>query len=1174
MDFRILGPLEVSLDGRAVPLGGKKQRALLALLLLHANEALSSDRLIDELWGESPPETVTTMLQVYISRLRKALGAERIVTRAPGYLLHVEPGELDLERFESLAAAGREALSAAQAAAAAERLHDALSLWRGAGLADFASEPFAQREIGRLEELRLATLEERIEADLALGRHAELVGELEALVQEHPLRERLRGQLMLALYRSGRQAEALEAYQETRRTLVEELGIEPSRTLQELERAILNQDSELDSPASAQQPRPDDRSRSGTVFVGREQELGELLAGLAEALRGSGRLFLLSGEPGIGKSRLADELVTRARERGARILVGRCWEAGGAPAYWPWVQSLRSYVREVSPGLLASQLGRGAPDVAQILPELRELLPDLPVPPPLDPEAARFRLFDSVSAFVRSAAAARPIVLVLDDLHAADTPSLLLLELLARQLAEARLLVLGAYRDVDPTLGEALSSSLAELAREPATRLLALSRLGEPDVASFIQLSAGVEAPETLVAAIYRETEGNPLFVGEVVRLLAAEGRLEEPGTLARLAVPQGVRAVIGRRLRRLSDECRHILTLASVLGREFALDALEGVSGLSGDELLETLDEAVGARVVTEVPGALARLRFAHALIRDTLYDELPKSRRVRLHRQVGEGLESLYSQSPEPHLAELAHHFFEAAPGGNAARAVEYARRAGDRAVALLAYEEAVRLYRTALEALDLTGVGEDKARCELLLALGDAQARGGDGAAAKETFLRAAELARTLDAPVQLGRAALGYGGRFVWAAAGSDRRLVELLEEALERLGTADSTLRVRLLARLAGALRDQHAREPRATLSREAVEAARRLGDPPTLAYALDGRFCSIMWPENPEERIGIASELMRVAKDAGEPERALAGRYYRTMTVLELGDLPSVKTELEIIARLAEELRQPAQLWLVVVTRATLAIFEGRFAEAEQLIVQALALGRRAQASDAVLSHRIQLFALHRERGGLESLEEMIARSIDEFPARPLFRCLLASLQAELGRESEARAGLEDLAADDFAALPLRNEWLFSMGFLAEVAGSLGDARRAATMYKLLLPYAGRNACTADYICTGSVSRSLGVLAATMSRWNEGARHFEDALDMNAHMGARPWVARTQHDYARMLLARDGPGDRERAGELLDSALARAKELGMIALERKVTALVGQAGAVEARRGA
>jgi DNA-binding SARP family transcriptional activator len=526
MEFKILGPLAIEEDGRSVDPGGPRQRALLAILLLHRREVVSAERLIDELYGSTAPVSAATSLRAQVSRLRKALRLEGIVqTRSGGYVLEPAPDTVDADRFERLVAEGRRLRADDEIRSAAERFREALGLWRGSALADFVYDDFAQSEIARLEELRIAAIEERIAAELDLGRHTELVGELERLVREFPVRERLRGQLMLALYRSERQSEALAVYQEGRRYLSEELGLEPGAPLRELEKAILRHESALDLDTSSL-GKPMESEDSKGIFVGRARELEELRAGVDDAFAGHGRLFLLVGEPGIGKSRLVEEVMRQARARGARVLVGRCWEAGGAPAYWPWVQSLRAYIRDREPRELREELGPDAGDVAQLFPELRRLFPDLPEPPAQGSEGARFRLFDALAAFLENAARGRPLVLVLDDLHAADEPSLLLLRFLARELRASRLLIVGAYRDVDPTLQDPLVTALAELVREPVTQRLALDGIVEAEVAEYIALTTGVEPEPAVVEEIYAETDGNPLFVGEIVRLLAAEGRL------------------------------------------------------------------------------------------------------------------------------------------------------------------------------------------------------------------------------------------------------------------------------------------------------------------------------------------------------------------------------------------------------------------------------------------------------------------------------------------------------------------------------------------------------------------------------------------------------------------------------------------------------------------------
>jgi DNA-binding SARP family transcriptional activator len=1169
--FRVLGPIEAARGAESLQLGGGKQRALLAILLLHANEVVSSDRLIDELWGEAPPETAAKALQVHVSQLRKLLEPERgagdpgrvLITRPPGYVLAIGPEQLDLTRFDQLAREGRQALDASDPQRAATLLREALALWRGPALADIAFEPFAQAEAARLEELRVAALEDRIQADLECGRHAEVVGELESLVAAEPLRERPRAELMLALYRSGRQAEALEIYRDARRTLTEELGIEPGRELKELEVRILEQDPALELARLPQEPEEVDSG--GAPFVGRDAELGELSVGLNAAIAGRGGLFLLVGEPGIGKSRLAGEVTRQARARGAQVLVGRCWEAGGAPAYWPWVQSLRAYVEQANSDTLRSQLAGGAADLAQLVPELRDLFPDLPEPTP-ETEGARFGLFDSTARFLRNVAGSRPLVIVLDDLHAADEPSLLLLLFFAGEISDSRILVVGTYRDVDPTVHDPLASTLAELAREQVTRRIQLGGLTDANVARYIELASDEEAPKELVAAIHAETEGNPLFVGEVVRLLAAEGRLAavDAKALWTLGIPQGVREVIGRRLGRLSAECSQVLTLASVLGREVALDALERLSELSAAELLDVLDEAVEARILASVPGSPGRLGFGHALIRQTLYDQLTTPRRVQLHRRAAEALEALYAPDPDPHLSELAYHFFEAAPGGDVDKALDYARRAAERALEQLAYEEAARFYRQALQALELKPSIDPPTQCELLLGRGEALARAGSLAEAKEGFLAAAEAARSSGLSEHLARAALGYGGRYSFARAGSDRRLVPLLEEALRTLGEEESILRARLMARLAAALRDQATLEPRTTLSSQAVDIARRLGDKVALTDALISYFTAT-WTPDAARLLPIAEEIGRLAEEAGDTERTFQGLFLEYVAALTLGEPERVARLIERHRALSGALKQPALQWLNVVLRSVRALLRGDFDEGERLAEEALQVGEHAQSWDAGFSYRMTLFILRRERGRLEEIDGLIRGSIEEYAGYRSLRCLVPLIDCELGRNEDAARRFDELAADEFSALPADAEYLFCLSILSEVASELSDADRATVLYRLLEPYGRLNALASGEVSLGCVARYVGLAAATVERWSDAERSFDQALRVNARMEARPWVAHTQHDYARMLLARDEPADRARARELLSAPLDTYRELGMEPWVARATADLSRA---------
>jgi class 3 adenylate cyclase len=899
---------------------------------------------------------------------------------------------------------------------------------------------------------------------------------------------------------------------------------------------------------------------AGGIFVGREKEMDELRAGMEDALSGRGRLLMLVGEPGIGKTRTSEELATYAGLRNAQVLWGRCYEGEGAPAYWPWVQVVRSYVHERDPQALMSDMGPGAADIAEVVSEVRERLPGLPKPPTLEPEQARFRLFDSITTFLKNASVRQPLVLVLDDLHWADKPSLLLLQFLARELRGGRLLVLGTYRDVELRRQHPLSQTLADLAREGLSHRVLLRGLTQRDVARFIEITAGVSPPDSLVEAVYKETEGNPFFVNEIVRLLVADGRLEQPETVTSwsVTIPQGVREVVGRRLDHLSEDCNRVLTIGSVIGREFPLSVLEKVSEVKGDRLLEALEEAVGARVITEVPRAADQYSFSHALIRETLYEELSTTRRVRLHRRIGEVLEGL---DAEGNLPQLAYHFAEAAQGGDVDKAIDYAVRAAERAVALLAYEDAVGHYERALQTLELKEPRDESQRCELLLAMGEAQERAGDVPKSRETFQMAAEAARGLGDAERLARAALGFGLN-IGEVGVIDEPLIELLDEALGTLPQEDSALRARAMARLAGCLTWSEREEERGPLSREAVEMARRLGDHETLAFTLSFRHQVVWQPQLVHERLPLATEIIEAAERAGSKVGMASGYMWRIADLLELGDIESVDRDIESYARLVDEMRQHNLQWNVALLHAMRATLDGRFDEGERFAREALAAGQRGMSPTALQFFGVQTFWIRREQGRLQELEAGQRAFTERYPLVPAWRSGLAYLYAELGREEEAREQFEVLAANDFEALPFDANWPIGMTLLAEVCATLGDVERAAVLYEKLLPYAEQCVVIGPAgTCNGSVSRYLGLLAGTMEHWDEAANHFERAMEMHSNMGARPYLAYTEHEYADMLLRRGGEGDREKALELVAEALDTAQELGMKTLVERALAL-------------
>ena len=518
------------------------------------------------------------------------------------------------------------------------------------------------------------------------------------------------------------------------------------------------------------------------------------------------------------------------------------------------------------------------------------------------------------------------------------------------------------------------------------------------------------------------------------------------------------------------------------------------------------------------------------------------------------------------------LAHHYVQALEYAGetdrgsdylAARAIGALQDAGDQALALNAYQSAARLYETALEALDPS---DEEIRCKLLLSLGEAEGRAGNTAAANESLLDAAEIARRLGLSRELAHAANDYGGRIVWARGSLDTRLVPLLEEGLAGLSQEEVELRARLLARLAGALRDEHTRDRRDALSREAVELARRAGNPAALAGALDGRAFAILAPDTVAECIALGSELREVAERIGDRERVVDGNLERVAALVVSGEVGEAEADLAAAYQLAEQLGQPAYIWDVGAAQAMLALAAGRFREGEELAERFSALGQPAVGASAIAVYQVQRYTLCDFLGRVGEVEPAIRDLIATQPTRLIFRCVLAHLHARLGRLREAEQALRELAEDDFSIVPFDQEWLFCMSLLAETSALVGDAESASVLYRLLLPWAQLNVADLSEGIRGSVSRYLGLLAAAMRRWDEAERHLEDAVAMNGRMGTRPWLAHTQSDYARMLLGRDGPGDRERAQELFGAAIATYRDLGMDSYAAKADAIMREVG--------
>lgn len=903
---------------------------------------------------------------------------------------------------------------------------------------------------------------------------------------------------------------------------------------------------------------------SGEVFVGRREELEHLRAALDASRTGAGRLVLLSGEPGIGKTRTAVELATRAEQDGAQVLWGRCHEEAGAPPYWPWTQVLQDLVAALDNDALREDLGMGGPDVAQLLPELRARLADLgPVATPSDPAAARFRLFASLARFLLAASRRRPRVIVLDDLHWADAPSLRFLRFLAPDLAASRILLIGTYRETELSRQHPLSDALGDLARTAHSSRLRLTGLGAEEVRDLLTAAAGTAPAPWLVRSIHAQTEGNPLFLREIVRylrergLLAGAGEAPKPGSAQSLRIPEGVREVIGQRLNRLSPISNEILRAASVIGREFSLDLLlRACRAERSDDVLKAIDEGLDARLVEHVEPD--RYQFTHTLVRMTLYDELRAGERRRLHRIVGEAIEAMHRANLDPVLPDLARHFHLAASGGDPARAIDYAVRAGIRADAALAFEDAVGFFQAALDLMQQQDEPDPRAYATLLLRLGDAQRRANDFDSAKVTLQGAVEMARRHALPDLLADAAVSFElSTFRRGYIGG--RNHGLLKEALATLPPGDDARRIKVLSALARSqLYSGDVAAGQAT-AREAATLARALGDDGMAARSL---LVLLDIPAEPHQTAAILAEGLdaaAMAERAGEMEIAAQAHLMCAGLALELGRMEECRAAITALHRLTKQVRQLVFTLFEIGFRAALALHRGDLGEAETLIREGLRLHRTTR-SDAGEPLSLLTFDLRREQGRLSEVAPLVA-TIARDNATSVWQPGLALLHVELGQFDAARKLFDGLAADGFAALPRDGRWTASIAFLAEVCVALNDAPAAAALYHLLLPHAGHTLVPGNGSgCPGAADRYLGLLAATMGHWADAERDFADAIAINERTGGLAPLAHTRRDLAAMLLRRGGPGDAARARPLLEQALTEARRLGLVALARRTEA--------------
>jgi class 3 adenylate cyclase len=860
----------------------------------------------------------------------------------------------------------------------------------------------------------------------------------------------------------------------------------------------------------------------GRIFVGRDGQLERLGLLWKEAAAGERRVTFLAGEPGVGKTRLAAELAARVHEDGATVLVGRCDEDLGVP-YQPFVEALRQFVDHTPPAALLDRLGRYAGELARLIPELPAQLPGLPPAVQSDPETERYRLFDAVAAWLGLVSTDEPLLLVLDDLQWAAKPTLLLLRHVISSTDPRRLLVLGTYRDTELGHDHPLGDLLADLRRQRAVERLSLLGLDSSGVAAYLEQAAGHALDDddlALARAIHEETEGNPFFVREVLRHLTETGAVTEQAgrwgvrqAIEDVGIPEGVREVVGRRLSRLSPGANRLLEVGAVAGLEFEMRILQAVEDLADDELVASFEEATGSRLVIEVGGAEARYRFAHALVRDTLYSGLSAARRVTLHRRVAEAIETLHAGALEKHLPALAHHWaLAAAPAAETARAVDYAARAGDQALAQLANDDAVRYYRKALELLAMIeGADGGDRRLELMIGLGEAQRRAGEPAS-RTTLLDACGLARRLGRGEAMARAALA-NSRGTFSELGVvDTDRVRALEDAIAVSGDGDPARRARLLALLAVELLWSADPARCRDLSDEALTLARRHGDSRVLGSVIAFRWATLWHPRWAVERLHLAEELLSLADATGDPSFRFWGLWRRSLALMELADGEAAAQSREAARRQADDLGQPFLMWCVLISLISAAVAAGRLDESESIMGGVPDF----RIPDADTLATAGLAGIRYEQDRLGELDSLLERTVERLPRVPLFRALLALAYLERGRADEARAtyrslgrNLTELVFDYFAAP--------TAAVVATVCSRLDDADGAARLYEFLAPYADQVACHPG-VWFGSYSHHLGLLATTLGRLPEADAHFAAAAATHERLGASTWLARTRRE--------------------------------------------------------
>ncbi len=1136
-------------------LGGNQGRLLWAFLVAERHRAVERDELAEVLWPNELPASWEPSLRTVVSKVRRSfasagLPADDVLTHAFGcYQLHLPDDTLvDIEELVRDVERAEHALRSANHAAVADPAERAAAVASSAFLPGSAA-PWVERKRAELRSWLVRALEALAEGQLATGDPAAAVGPASEALTVEPFRESAVRSLMRAHQGCGNTAEGLRCYERCREMLADELGVDPSPQTEAIYLELLRQDPSHRTPAepSREQIRTAPRSPrfggSHDRFVGRARELSSIQDACEDARGGRLRLVLIEGEPGIGKTRLAAEVARTVDEQGGFVLYGRCADGLAIP-YLPFVEALQGFILRWDPGQLETSLGPLAGELTRLVPTLPHHLPSLPAPLHAEAETERYRLFEAVSGWLATASQVIPLILVADDLHWADAPTLHLFRHVLRSLDPMHVCLVGTYRSTDLDTQQPLVPFLADIRAMPVVQRITLTGLNSTDVGSML----GDQQVADVTLWVHAQTDGNPLYATELHRHLVDSGVIERRsggweivGRIDDAGVPSELRQLVNLRASRLPSPAADVLAIASVLGFEFDVGLLIRLCDHSEDAVLDALDHARRVGLVDDVERKRDRCAFVHALVRTAIYDGLSVPRRMRMHLRAARALEAM--AGPDVPLAELAHHYAEAAPLGEEARAVRYLMLAGEQARTGLAFEQAAAHFERALRVLDDTPHGDGSRRCDLEIALGEALHRSGD-ARHRDVLIAAADRARTMGDAERLGRAGLALNKMGSPSSAGAeDRVIVDILDDALAGLPEEDSPLRARLMATLAGELVWRVDMGRRRELGEAARAMARRLG-PEVLAEVVYPAHFATSGPDNLDERIAQATELIETAARIGDREQICRGHMVLVDALIETGDVDAADEAMVTAERLIAELRQPYMSWEVVMRRAGRELLAGRLADVDKLVQEAFDLGVERNVPESLLTAVFgsQLLMLRFEQGELEELVPFVATVADLSPTWG--PTILSFVYTQTDRPDDARPWFAEAMSTIGRDRDI--QWLAGVVMLAQVCASLGDRAAAGALYPVLLPYAGRMSWVTSVAC-GPTDLGLGVLADLSDDPAAAIAHFSNAAALCQRMGAEGWLARTRCAWAFAVSGSDPRAARTLATEAVRSAESRGQ---------------------------